>query len=331
MKKKVAFYYDIVFLGGVEHAILTLLKKLYKDYEIFVIYGDETSNEDMLKRYSAYSTVMPLRVADIDVDSCICGSKIDVDIFTKKVRAKKYYAWIHAIMFQTYENVSYSSRYQNIMDKFICVSNSVREDILSVYPELENKCIVVKNYIDLLEIEKKANADIDIKVHKDSLNIITVARLSEEKGFHRIKALVDIFNKKNIKYTWYVLGAAYTKEAETKIKGLFSKNDNVIFLGYKENPYTYIKEMDYLALLSDIEAWGLVISEALALKIPCIVTEFKEAYSQINESNGIILPMSIITYKDYLGQICDRKFNIKNTNIIKARNREIMLEWKGIL
>lgn len=330
-KKKIAFYYDLFFLGGVEHAILTLIKKIHNDYQIYIVYSDKKSNAGMLDRYRSYAEVVYLDDTDIDVDTCVCCARMDAELFRNNVRAKKYYAWVHAIMFQTYENFYYEDSYKKIIDKFICVSESVKEDIVSVYPELEEKCQIVMNYLDLDIIEAKALEECDLVVEDDCLNIITVARLSFEKGFHRVKALIDLFNQNNIKYHWYVLGTAYTHAVEDEIKSMFNLTDNITFLGYQDNPYKYIRKMDYLALLSDIESWGLVITEALALKIPCIVTNFKEACTQINKTNGIIIPMETDDYHEYLSNICDNRLKILNVRQIEKTNLEALFAWQQLL
>ena len=108
-----------------------------------------------------------------------------------------------------------------------------------------------------------------------------------------MKMLCDILDNKNIKYKWYVLGKAFTQDIENEIKKLFEKNNNVYFLGYQKNVYSYISRMDYLALLSDREAWGLVISEALILGVPVLVTNFDGVDKQIEDKkNGIIFEMT---------------------------------------
>lgn len=150
-----------------------------------------------------------------------------------------------------------------------------------------------------------------------------------------MKMLCDILDKKNINYSWYVLGAAYKKETEDEITALFKNNDNVHFLGYKNNVYPYIKQMDYLALLTDRESWGLVITEALMLRVPVIVTNFAGVDYQVQDKeNGIIIDMNnhnniyensvdeIISLKDRL------KKNVKNNDYSKEK---ILERWKKII
>ena len=48
-KKKILFYYKLFFAGGTEHSILKLVRKLYKDFDIYVAYDEEESVDIVLK------------------------------------------------------------------------------------------------------------------------------------------------------------------------------------------------------------------------------------------------------------------------------------------
>ena len=150
-----------------------------------------------------------------------------------------------------------------------------------------------------------------------------------------MKILCDILDKKKIEYDWYVLGEAYKKETLDEIQGWFKDNNKVHFLGYKDNVYPYIKQMDYLALLSERESWGLVISEALILGIPVIATNFKGVNNQIkNKENGIIIDMQNVnnSYDKNIDDIIILKEILKeNLNKQEYDKEFIIKRWEDIL
>ena len=150
-----------------------------------------------------------------------------------------------------------------------------------------------------------------------------------------MKILCDILDKKEIKYDWYVLGTSYKKEELEEISGLFRNNKNVHFLGYKQNVYQYIKKMDYLALLTDRESWGLVITEALILGIPCITTNFTGLEKQIiNNENGIIIEMENNNneYEEKIEDVINLKQQLKNNVKCKNYSREKIIDiWLNLL
>lgn len=142
--------------------------------------------------------------------------------------------------------------------------------------------------------------------------------------------LCDVLDKRNILYDWYVLGTAFKQEELNEIKEWFCNNKNIHFLGYKDNVYPYIKQMDYLALLTDREANCLVISEALILGIPCITTNFEGVEKQIiDKNNGIVLQMinDDNSYENRLNDIILLKENLKNNVRQVNYNRDNIINW----
>ena len=80
---------------------------------------------------------------------------------------------------------------------------------------------------------------------------------------------------------------------ERKIKNLIEKKNlenHFKLLGFKENPYPYIKHADIYVQPSRYEGKSIAIDEAKILNKPIIVTNFETAKDQINDGmNGIIV------------------------------------------
>lgn len=339
MKKKILFYYKLFFSGGTEHSILKLIKKLYQNFDIIVAYDEEESTDDVLKEIVKYAKVIDLNKIDsITVDTCIICYHPRQETFAKfgkKVRATHYYSWGHILLFETYPNLTFHEDLMEKIEKYICVSESVKRDIVLRYPQLEDKCEVVDNYLDVKEIIEKSNLPVQLKIDNRRLNLVTVARISKDKGFGRMKWLCEAFDKNNIEYDWYVLGTSFKKEILEEIQGWFKNNKHVHFLGYKDNVFPYIKNMDYLVLLTDREACCLVISEALILGVPCIVSNFYGVEKQINDKvNGIILDMNNEngSYEKRVNDIISLKDILKKNVQQKDYNREKIIEyWNTLL
>ena len=60
------------------------------------------------------------------------------------------------------------------------------------------------------------------------------------------------------------------------------------WLGFIKNPHKIVKQCDYSVLLSDDETWGLVLTEAMLLGVPCIATDFDVVFEQITDKNLIV-------------------------------------------
>lgn len=339
MNKRILFYYKLFFSGGTEHSILKLIKKLYQNFDIIVAYDEEESTDDVLKEIAKYAEVVNLNKIDfITVDKCIICYHPRQETFAKfgkKVRAEHYYFWGHILLFETYPDLTFPEDLIEKIEKYICVSESVKRDIILKYPKLENKCEVIDNYLDVKEIIEKSDESIQFKIDKRRLNIVTVARIAKDKGFKRMKWLCDAFEKKNILYDWFVLGTAFKKETSEEIRSWFKGNEHIHFLGYRENVFPYIKNMDYLVLLTDREACCLVISEALILGVPCIVSNFYGVEKQIKDQiNGIILDMNNIneSYENRINDIISLKEVLKENVEKQDYDREKIIEyWKKLL
>lgn len=339
MKKKILFYYKLFFSGGTEHSILKLIKKLYQNFDIIVAYDEEQSTDDVLKEIVKYAKVIDLNKIDsITVDTCVICYHPRQEAFAqfgKKVKATHYYSWGHILLFETYPNLTFHEDLMEKIEKYICVSESVKRDIVLRYPQLEDKCEVVDNYLDVKEIIEKSNLPVQLKIDKKRLNLVTVARISKDKGFGRMKWLCEALDKNNVEYDWYVLGTSFKKEILEEIQGWFKDNQHVHFLGYKDNVFPYIKNMDYLVLLTDREACCLVISEALILGVPCIVSNFYGVEKQINDKvNGIILDMNNEngSYEKRVNDIISLKHILKKNVQQKDYNREKIIEyWNTLL
>ena len=150
-----------------------------------------------------------------------------------------------------------------------------------------------------------------------------------------MKILCDILDEKEIKYDWYVLGTAFDTKTLNEIQGIFRENKNVHFLGYKDNVYPYIKQMDYLVLLTDRESWGLVITEALMLGVPVISTNFVGVENQIRDKeNGIIIDMENTNncYNKSVDDIIKLKEKLKENVKDKKYDKEFIInKWIEIL
>ncbi len=339
MKKRILFYYRLFFSGGTEHSILKLIRKISSDFEIIVAYDEEESTDEVLKEIAQYAQVINLNKIDtITVDTCIWCSyskQVYFDKFALKVKATHYYYWGHILLFETYPNLEFYEDFRDNIEKFICVSETVKNDIVSKYPALEEKCIVLDNYLDVKEILKKSNEPVELKVNPERLNIVSVSRIAKAKGFGRMKQLCDILDEKDIQYDWYVIGNAFKQEVFDEIYNWFKENPKVHFLGYKQNVYPYVKQMDYLALLTDREACNLVITEALMLGVPSIVTNFEGVGKQITDGrNGIILEMTNNnhSYENRINDILLLKDKLKENIAQEDYNKEkVISTWIKLL
>ncbi len=103
-----------------------------------------------------------------------------------------------------------------------------------------------------------------------SKQLVIIGRIVDFKGHHYlIKAMEEVVKKfPDCKLLILGEGSARPKlEAEVASLRL---TDNIKFLGFQPNPYTFISNSDIVILPSLFEPFGLVYIEAFALKVPVV-------------------------------------------------------------
>ena len=109
---------------------------------------------------------------------------------------------------------------------------------------------------------------------------------------------------------------------------------NVELVGHKSNPFPYIKNADYLVLMSDRETSGLVITEAKIIGTPCIVSNFEAAYEQITDGkNGFIIDRdNVEEFRNRLSEIVQFKNKLKeNLKKSEYHKEDILKMLKKLL
>jgi glycosyltransferase involved in cell wall biosynthesis len=107
---------------------------------------------------------------------------------------------------------------------------------------------------------------------KQSLKIINIGRMTDQKDHMTLLKAFRLVCKK-INSNLIILGKG---KNYTKIKNFITDNNlhtNVKLLGFKENPYPYIKLSDIFVLTSKFEGLPNVLLESIFLKKPIISTD----------------------------------------------------------
>lgn len=164
---------------------------------------------------------------------------------------------------------------------------------------------------------------------QEKLKLAIVSRLSAGKGFERVVKMVQALERKNVPYSLKIVGKGRAKEQE--IRQWLKPYSGVQFVGYQDNPYCYVKNADYLVLLSDYESWGNVITEAKELKVPCFVTDFPSAKEQIEDGkNGIIVSRNIEDYDTAVERLVREKTLLKS-NLKDFHYENEISNWSKML
>lgn len=161
-------------------------------------------------------------------------------------------------------------------DKIVAVAKAIEKDLVINFGASQEKVITINNYVDgkrLFELSNKDESDDKISFDKDFRYIVTVGRLTKQKGhWYLIRAFKKILDKvPNCKLI--IIGEGENKEKLKKLAFELGIKDKVIMTGYIKNPHSLILKCDVFAFPSLFEGFSNALLEALACKMPIVSTD----------------------------------------------------------
>ena len=235
---------------------------------------------------------------DLGTYDCAIAYRIGIcsEFVAYVVDAKKKITWWHHGSYDY--NQKQTKSIEQVYDKFdyvVSVSQGCKNMILENVNISPKKIVVIPNIIDFDYIQKKSLEKIEENLFdKDFVNIVSIGRLSPEKGMINCilscKQLMDL----GYKIKWFLIGDGVEYE---KIKTEIEKNklnDNVFLLGGKKNPYSYLRHADIYVHPSYVESMSITVLEAMCLDKPLVIAKSIGPSEFIRDGeNGLLVDTSV--------------------------------------
>lgn len=210
------------------------------------------------------------------------------------IKAKKKIQWIHFDVTKIGFNLSFAKKVYKAFDKIFVVSNEGKEKMIKALPDFKEKIEVFHNCINKSQILEQANEDVEME--RDSqdnfqgVRLLTVGRLSKEKGQDYCIEAVAKLKQEGYKIKWYAIGEGSEKIYYQQLAEQLNVKEECVFLGAKANPYPYMKACDIYIQPSRHEGYCITLAEAKLFAHPIVTTDFTGAAEQIeNEKTGLIV------------------------------------------
>lgn len=304
MKKKIAIFQKNLYFGGAQKSLVNILKTIdYNTYDVdlYLIGDGELLSEvpynvkiikikrNKLLRFIPIGLLMIFnrkkytKSYDLIID--FGGINNIVSLEALSYRYKKRILWIHNDVYEKYNTEKhYRLLYKlaknklSYYDKYVCVSNGVKEGFIKLSGIDENKCVVIPNLIDVDSIFKESKEEVEFNYNEDEYNIVYLGKLNKQKGLDLLLPIFNEVTKRREDIHLYIIGNGPQISNLHNSVNLLKLNNKVSFLGSVANAYPYLDKMDGLVLYSRYEGQGTVLYEAKALGLEVFIPKHLEKY-----------------------------------------------------
>lgn len=348
--KSVLFFIPTLGGGGAERVLVNLVNNLDKrKYKITVqTLFDVGVNKGMLTanveyRYN-FKRVIPGNTKLFKLFSprflynVLIGKRYDIAISylegpTERIISGCPYSktklvnWVHGEQHNS-KRAAYSYRSlkeaQNCLDRFqrtICVAETVKEDISNIF-DFKHPCCVLYNTNENEKIIELAKEAIPENIYsRNSINIVSVGRLIEEKGFDRLIKVHKRLLREGFKHHIYVIGTGKLEGCLKKQTEEMEVIDTFHFLGFHTNPYKFISKADMFICSSRREGFSTAVTEALFLGLPVVSTNCSGAHELLGRNNEY----GIVTENSEEGVYNGLKQMLSNTELLNYYHKQAII------
>ncbi len=253
----------------------------------------KTRKERMAYRWQHfYKKAIPMLPGEYDTAVAYVGTEV-LYYVADCVQAKKKFVWIH----NDYRKASYSKQddapYFAEIDGIVSVSQDCVGVLKEEFPEYSEKIHCIENITSSAVVREMAEEFVPEEYFSDRINILSVGRLSVQKGFDMaIQACAEL-KKHGLNFCWFVIGDGDQKQKLEDMIQQYDVADAFRLLGTRNNPYPYIRHCGFLAQPSRFEGKSVVLDEAKILGTPILATAYSTVADQIQDNlEGVITEMS---------------------------------------
>lgn len=208
------------------------------------------------------------------------------------IKKGKQVTWVHCDLLRfPYTDGQFRAGEQlaayNAMDTVVCVAQDTERAFKERFPQCIAQNKVIYNPIDIAKVERMGAEE---AIKNERFIIVMIGRLTPQKKTERFALIAKRFKdmgRSDILFQWIGDGEL-RGEMEQQIRSL-GVEDMVQILGFKRNPFPYVKSADMMFCCSGYEGFCLAICEAMVLGVPVVSTKTSGPIEIIdNDKYGIL-------------------------------------------
>lgn len=230
---------------------------------------------------------------------CVIGYQMVTNAVTvvalEKIRAKRKLLWLHGQKNFREQDLGFYDRLYAQADQIVCVSLDTENRFRQLMPMSADKALTIHNFYDIPHIRSQALAPAeDMDTVSAAVKIVSVGRLSKEKGFDRVPDVAKKLDAAGYDFRWHIIGDGDKRsEVETALRQR-NLDDKVLLLGHRSNPFPYVQQCDIYVQPSYSEGFCTSTMEAKILYRPVVTTDVPGMREQFADGvNGLIVESSV--------------------------------------
>lgn len=352
MKKKILIFHFDLGNGGAEKVLVNLLKCLdYQAYDVTLFllfkYGVNLPTLPPNVRLLYLFNRRPFRgiihllklLSPRTLHKLLIREKYDIEIAyiegapTRIIsgcpnKGTKLYSWVHiqteGNFFKSYRSLNEAKKAYLRFDKVLFVSEYAMQTFKERTGWINLSMGVCHNVIDVNDIKSKSSEAVSSQLSTAALNLCSVGRLTEQKGYVRlVRMLGELKDKVKLDWQLYILGQGEQKQLIESTIMKYGLQDCVHLLGYDMNPYKYVSKMDVFVCSSYKEGYSTAVTESIVVGTPVITTDCSGMGEILGDSGaGIIVENSDEGLKSVLEDLLNGKIDVSElkSNAIERAN-----------
>lgn len=240
-----------------------------------------------------------------------------------KIKAKNKVQWIHFDIENVGFDKDFAKRNYKRFDKIFIVSEKGKEKLLKVVPDLKDKVQVFYNIVSNKLVKEMSDKNVSFDDDFNGTKILSVGRLSKEKGQDLLIEAVNSLNKDGYNVKAYFVGDGPSKREYENLIIKFGLEEKCVLLGAKTNPYPFMKSCDIYMQPSRHEGYCITLAEARCFNAPIVTTNFTGSDEQIIDGEtGLIININANDIYLAIKRLLDDKELMKNIKI-NLENKDI--------
>jgi glycosyltransferase involved in cell wall biosynthesis len=266
-------------------------KRVAKQAGRFIkLYGEMMN--PILRRKTQHNIHKLAKTTDLFIDFDCCAYSFLKSVHTKKI------AFFHFSFAQSMaQNPKRMKRIRKQLENYNCVvtiSKAMKEEGCRLFPELRDKLFVIYNAKDQDVIRRNAEEKVaDERINKPYFLAIERLEESQKDITTLLKAYAILRKEKGVDEKLYIIGKGKSEEQLQQTAVDLGINNDVEFLGFKSNPYPWIKNCKLLLHSAKFEGLPTVLVEGLLLGKLMVSTDCPTGPKEILNSGkaGMLVPV----------------------------------------